>query len=128
MIDMSPMKGARRKGGLLGAPLQLRHEAGCAAPAQPGRVPGTGGSFQHAVSGDESHPGEMSAAPIVIHRLSPTGGRRVTIRGQIAGLAYEDQHVVEFLRRAGLPDGVELLDRPEWVEWRGGRAHSYVAA
>ncbi|MFJ2230491.1 hypothetical protein [Streptomyces halstedii] len=70
----------------------------------------------------------MSAAPIVIHRLSHTGGRRVTIRGQIAGLAYEDQHVVEFLRRAGLPDGVELLDRPEWVEWRGGRAHSYVAA
>ncbi|MFF5727958.1 hypothetical protein [[Kitasatospora] papulosa] len=70
----------------------------------------------------------MSAAPIVIHRLSPTGGRRVTIRGQIAGLAYEDQDVLEFLRRAGLPDGVELLDRPEWVEWRGGRAHSYVAA
>ncbi|MFE4218133.1 hypothetical protein [Streptomyces sp. NPDC056844] len=68
------------------------------------------------------------SAPIVIHRFSPTGGRRVTIRGQIAGLAYDDQDVVEFLRRAGLPDAEQLLDRPEWVEWRGGRAHTYVAA
>ncbi|MFE1521339.1 hypothetical protein ACFW9I_31650 [[Kitasatospora] papulosa] len=68
------------------------------------------------------------SAPIVIHRPSPTGGRRVTIRGQIVGLAYEDQDVVEFLRQAGLPDAVRLLDRPEWVEWRDGRAHTYVAA
>ncbi|MEU8445453.1 hypothetical protein AB0F05_33895 [Streptomyces microflavus] len=44
------------------------------------------------------------SAPIVIHRPSPTGGRRVTIRGRIAGLAFEDQDVVEFIRRAGLPD------------------------
>ncbi|MFH8759262.1 hypothetical protein [Streptomyces atroolivaceus] len=68
------------------------------------------------------------SAPIVIHRLSPTGGRRVTIRGHTAGLAYEDQDVIEFLRRAGLPGSEQLLDRPEWVEWRGGRAHSYAAA
>ncbi|MGW4234908.1 hypothetical protein ACWEF9_37530 [Streptomyces sp. NPDC004980] len=40
------------------------------------------------------------SAPIVIHRPSPTGGRRVTIRGRIAGLAFEDQDVVEFMRRA----------------------------
>ncbi|MFG3071717.1 hypothetical protein [[Kitasatospora] papulosa] len=33
------------------------------------------------------------SAPIVIHRPSPTGGRRVTIRGQIAGLAHDDQDV-----------------------------------
>ncbi|MEU2469150.1 hypothetical protein ACN6LF_001947 [[Kitasatospora] papulosa] len=68
------------------------------------------------------------SAPIVIHRPSPTGGRRVTIRGQIAGLAHDDQDVVEFLRRAGLPDAERLLDQPERVEWRGGRAHSYAAA
>ncbi|MFE5245557.1 MULTISPECIES: hypothetical protein [unclassified Streptomyces] len=43
------------------------------------------------------------STPIVIHHPSPTGGRRVTIRGQIVGLAYEDQDVIEFLRRAGLP-------------------------
>lgn len=68
------------------------------------------------------------SAPIVIHRPSPTGGRRVTIRGQIAGLAHDDHDVVEFLRRAGLPDAEQLLDDLGWVEWRGGRAHQYAAA
>ncbi|MFJ6316121.1 hypothetical protein ACIQJW_08575 [Streptomyces californicus] len=68
------------------------------------------------------------AAPIVIHHPSPTGGRRVIIRGQIVGLAHTDADVVEFLRRAGLPDALDLLDQPDWVEWRGGRAHHYEAA
>ncbi|MFE9850370.1 hypothetical protein ACFYPN_16375 [Streptomyces sp. NPDC005576] len=68
------------------------------------------------------------SAPIIIHRPSPTGGRRVTIRGQIAGLAMGDVDVIEFLRRAGLPDAEQLLDNPQWVEWRGGRAHRYEAA
>ncbi|MFE9912863.1 hypothetical protein [Streptomyces clavifer] len=67
-------------------------------------------------------------APIVIHRPSPTGGRRVTIRGQISGLAHDDGDVVEFLRRAGLPDAEQLLDDASWVQWRGGRAHRYEAA
>ncbi|MFJ8770403.1 hypothetical protein [Streptomyces clavifer] len=67
-------------------------------------------------------------APIVIHRPSATGGRRVTIRGQIAGLAHDDEDVVEFLRRAGLPDAEQLLDDAAWVQWRGGRAHRYEAA
>ncbi|MEV7304494.1 hypothetical protein [Streptomyces clavifer] len=67
-------------------------------------------------------------APIVIHRPSVTGGRRVTIRGQIAGLAHADGDVVEFLRRAGLPDAEQLLDDTAWVQWRGGRAHRYEAA
>ncbi|MET8925824.1 hypothetical protein ACFWXZ_04885 [[Kitasatospora] papulosa] len=61
-------------------------------------------------------------------RTGDTGVHRVTICGQIAGLAYEDHDVVGFLRRAGLPNAEQLLDRPEWVEWRGGRAHTYVAA
>ncbi|MFG3173600.1 hypothetical protein ACGFZC_00850 [[Kitasatospora] papulosa] len=68
------------------------------------------------------------SAPIVIHHPSPTGGRRVTIHGQIAGLAHDDHDVVEFLRRAGLLDADSLLDQPDWVEWRGGRAHRYEAA
>ncbi|MER5680713.1 MULTISPECIES: hypothetical protein [Streptomyces] len=58
------------------------------------------------------------SAPIVIHQPSPTGGRRVTIRGQIAGLARDDQDVTEFLRRAGLPDADQLLDQPEAREIR----------
>ncbi|MEV7252574.1 hypothetical protein [Streptomyces cyaneofuscatus] len=67
-------------------------------------------------------------APIVIHRPSATGGRRVTNRGQILGLAQGDGDVLEFLRRAGLPDAEDLPDETSWVQWRGGRAHRYEAA
>ncbi|MEE1813606.1 hypothetical protein PUR59_00935 [Streptomyces sp. SP18ES09] len=67
-------------------------------------------------------------APIVVHRPSPSGGRRVTASGEILGLAYDDHDLVEFLRRAGLPDAERILDDPQWVEWRGGRAHHYEAA
>lgn len=70
----------------------------------------------------------MEAAPIVVHPPSRTGGRQVTGRGQILGLAHSDVDVVEFLRRAGLSDAEELLDDSAWVKWRGGRAHHYEAA
>lgn len=50
------------------------------------------------------------------------------MRGQILGLAYSDGDVIEFLRRAGLPDAEALLDEPSFVHWRGGRAHHYEAA
>ncbi|WP_329578503.1 hypothetical protein [Streptomyces sp. NBC_01361] len=70
----------------------------------------------------------MDVVPIVVHRPSRTGGRRVTAHGQILGLARSDREVVEFLRRAGLPDAETLLDDPAWVKWRGGRAHHYEAA
>lgn len=39
----------------------------------------------------------MSDAPIIVHRATGTGGRRVTIRAQIAGLARSDDDVAEFL-------------------------------
>lgn len=77
---------------------------------------------------DPAHPGEMEGAPIVVHPPPGTGGRRVTVRGQILGLAHSDGDVTEFLRRAGLPDAEGLLDDPAWVKWRGGRAHQYEAA
>ncbi|MFJ8847274.1 transposase [Streptomyces cyaneofuscatus] len=51
--------------------------------------------------------------PIVIYRPSPTGGRRVTIRCQIAGLAHDDGDVIEYLRRAGFPDAADLLDQSD---------------
>ncbi|MCX3062830.1 hypothetical protein [Streptomyces beihaiensis] len=54
---------------------------------------------------------------VVVHAGQP-GGRRVTIRGEDAGLARSFDDVVEFLRRAGLDDAP--LDDPEFVEWRGG--------
>ncbi|MEU1041333.1 hypothetical protein ACFYP4_30065 [Streptomyces sp. NPDC005551] len=64
-------------------------------------------------------------APIVVHPATGTGARRVTIRARAAGLAHGDADLVEFLRRAGLPDAWELLDDPDWVEWQGGRPHEY---
>ncbi|MFC8507463.1 hypothetical protein ACFU3J_32135 [Streptomyces sp. NPDC057411] len=70
----------------------------------------------------------MADGPIVVHRAVGTGGRRVTLRGHFLGLAYSDVDVVEFLRRAGLPDADALLDDPAWVTWRGGREHDYAAA
>lgn len=74
------------------------------------------------------------AAPIVVHPPLGTGGRRVTVRNDttksdvILGLARSDRDVVEFLRRAGLPEDDSLLDDPSWVEWRGADAHQYEAA
>ncbi|MEV0114662.1 hypothetical protein AB0H77_15620 [Streptomyces sp. NPDC050844] len=70
----------------------------------------------------------MDSAPIVVHPPTGSGGRRVTVRGEILGLAHSDADVVEFLRRAGLPDAEGLLDDSAWVKWRGGRAHHYEAA
>ncbi|WP_328540748.1 hypothetical protein [Streptomyces sp. NBC_00344] len=67
----------------------------------------------------------MSGAPIVAHRASGTNGRRVTIHAQTVGLARSDADMVEFLRRAGLPDASDMLDDPRWVEWQGGRPHEY---
>jgi len=74
----------------------------------------------------------MTSPPIVIFRPSPSGGRRVTVqsggRVQILGLAHSDHEVIVFLEGAGLDDPERILDDPEWVEWRGGRAHRYEAA
>ncbi|MFD7781333.1 hypothetical protein [Streptomyces sp. NPDC059753] len=52
-------------------------------------------------------------APIVVHPPFGTGGRRMTVLGQVLGLAYADRDVIEFLRRAGLPDAEELPDDPD---------------
>lgn len=68
------------------------------------------------------------AAPIVVHPPSPTGGRRITARGRILGLAHSDHDLVVFLEGAGLHDPELLMDDPGWVEWRGGPAHRYEGA
>ncbi|MFC5805690.1 hypothetical protein [Streptomyces formicae] len=72
-------------------------------------------------------PEGTGAAPVVVHRATGTRGRRVTIRTQTAGLARSDADLIEFLRRAGLPEAWDLLDDPHWVEWQGGRPHEYGA-
>jgi hypothetical protein len=74
----------------------------------------------------------MDSAPIVVHRLSSTGGRRVTVRRQgrdeILGLAHSDHDLVVFLEAAGILDPERIIDDPTWIEWRGGRAHQWDAA
>lgn len=67
----------------------------------------------------------MGRAPIVVHRLSPTGGRRVTLRRRIVGMAYDDAGLVLLLQRSGIPDAALLLDDPTWIEWRGSGPHQW---
>ncbi|AGJ52557.1 hypothetical protein ACN6LF_005475 [[Kitasatospora] papulosa] len=64
------------------------------------------------------------------HHSTPSPGRKPKSGGHgwLMVVCCLDQDVVESLRRAGLPDAERLLDQPDWVEWRGGRAHTYAAA
>ncbi|WP_329404388.1 hypothetical protein [Streptomyces melanogenes] len=73
----------------------------------------------------------MDGAPIVVHRPRGSGGRRVTVRGQIIGLAHCDRDLVEFLRQSGLDETSAedmVAGNSALIEWRGGRAHHYEAA
>jgi hypothetical protein len=76
--------------------------------------------------------GGVTSVPIVVHRPSLTGGRRVTVhrhgRDEILGTAYSDHDLVVFLERAGIANAEDLLDQPQWVEWRDGPAHDFSAA
>ncbi|MFF0451309.1 hypothetical protein ACFYT4_33900 [Streptomyces sp. NPDC004609] len=72
----------------------------------------------------------MKSAPIVVHRPSPSGGRRVTVsrdgRDADLGLAFSDHDVIVFLEAAGVVDPETVLDDPGWVEWRGAPAHRFA--
>ncbi|MFJ2297137.1 hypothetical protein ACIOG7_36690 [Streptomyces sp. NPDC087894] len=74
----------------------------------------------------------MTSAPIVVHRPSHSGGRRVTVHShgldEILGTAYSDHDLVVFLEGAGVAEPDAILDDPKWVEWRGGPAHQFHAA
>ncbi|MEV6950663.1 hypothetical protein [Streptomyces sp. NPDC051183] len=73
----------------------------------------------------------MEHAPIVVHRISASGGRRVTIRVQgtetSLGVAHSDADVIEFLRRIEVPepDEVALGGESALIEWQGDAAHQY---
>ncbi|MFI7315169.1 hypothetical protein [Streptomyces hygroscopicus] len=58
--------------------------------------------------------------PAVVYPPVPSGGRRVTTRGEIVGLAHGREDVAEFLRRTGLDENVVALNDPGLIEWRGG--------
>ncbi|MFF8262569.1 hypothetical protein [Streptomyces virginiae] len=74
----------------------------------------------------------MRSAPIVVHRPSHSGGRRVSMnrhgRDQILGLAHSDHDLIVFLQAAGIHDPGGILDDPRWVEWRRGGAHEWHGA
>ncbi|MFE1248623.1 hypothetical protein [Streptomyces sp. NPDC058735] len=44
----------------------------------------------------------------------------MTIHGRQVGTAYHLLDVLEFLRRAGLPQAHEGIDDSDLVDWRGG--------
>lgn len=74
----------------------------------------------------------MEHAPIVVHRIAASGGRRVTIRVQgidtVLGVAHTDADVIEFLRRVEVPDPDELvLGDSTLIEWQGDGPHVYEA-
>ncbi|MFE1873205.1 MULTISPECIES: hypothetical protein [unclassified Streptomyces] len=72
----------------------------------------------------------MEQAPILVHRISASGGRQVVIRirgvDTVLGVAYSDRDLVEFLRRIDIPDPDDLvLSDSEVIAWQGGRPHVY---
>lgn len=75
----------------------------------------------------------MEHAPIVVHRVSPSGGRRVSLRAggreSVLGVAHSDADVIEFLRRAEVPDPDEVVlgGGVPLIEWQGDAPHVYEA-
>ncbi|WP_371589244.1 hypothetical protein [Streptomyces virginiae] len=74
----------------------------------------------------------MEHAPILVHRITSTGGRRVVIRirgiDTVLGVARSDRDLIEFLRRIDVPDADDLVlgDSPA-IAWQGGNPHVYEA-
>lgn len=72
----------------------------------------------------------MEHAPILVHRISPSGGRRVVIRirgvDTVLGVAHSDRDLIEFLRRLDVPDPDDMvLGDSEAIAWQGGKPHVY---
>ncbi|MFF7331817.1 hypothetical protein [Streptomyces sp. NPDC008150] len=71
----------------------------------------------------------MTDAPIVVHPPLPAGGRRVTVhsdgRDEVLGIAYSDHDLAVFLAAAGVADPEAIVNDPQWLEWRGARAHEF---
>ncbi|MFI1795490.1 hypothetical protein ACH40D_45140 [Streptomyces olivaceoviridis] len=73
----------------------------------------------------------MGSAPVVAHRPSQSGGRRVTVhwhgRDEVLGLAHSDHDLVVFLEAAGVGDPDGALGDPLGGMARG-RPHQWSVA
>ncbi|MBT1188917.1 hypothetical protein HET69_34265 [Streptomyces sp. CJ_13] len=72
----------------------------------------------------------MEHVPILVHRISPAGGRRVVIRirgvDTVLGVAFCDADLIEFLRRIEIPGPDELVfGDSEVIAWQGGQPHQH---
>jgi hypothetical protein len=58
---------------------------------------------------------------VVVEPQGRDGGRRVRANGEILGIAYGPQDLLEFLRRAGLEDVDQVdLASTDLIDWNGG--------
>lgn len=80
------------------------------------------------ISVPKGHSDTMGGAPVIVQPPGPDGGRRVSIRGEYVGTAHHLLDVVEFLRRAGLPEASTTVDDPELIEWQGIGPSAWTAA
>ncbi|MFI7382180.1 hypothetical protein [Streptomyces sp. NPDC049813] len=65
--------------------------------------------------------------PVVVHAQLDGGGRRVTLRGEQAGIARSVTDVVEMLRCAGVDLDAEEAAASPLIEWRGGGPQAWSA-
>lgn len=62
-----------------------------------------------------------SHRPVIVYPPDEEGGRRVRVDGKILGRAFRPRDIIEFLRRAGLPDWDQIdVAISDLIEWRGG--------
>ncbi|NBM17005.1 hypothetical protein GUY61_15520 [Streptomyces sp. GC420] len=62
-----------------------------------------------------------------MHPPAPLGGRRVTVDGEVIGLAHSLKELTEFLREAGIGLTEEELATSPLIEWRGGGPYEWSA-
>lgn len=66
---------------------------------------------------------------VVVEPQARDGGRRVRVGAEILGVAYGPRDLLEFLRRAGAVDDVDVdladLTVVDWIEWHGGGPTSW---
>ena len=66
------------------------------------------------------------AAPVVVHEPLVNGGRQVSVRGEIAGVARSVAEVLVVVRRVGIVLDPEEAASTPLIEWRGRGADAWA--